>query len=263
MINGYSLLSDSEIIPEEKFELNFVDLDPRLYIAPWRSLFIAKKLDQVKIPDECTHTILKWEWEIPEINNVILNSNIKSVFCTSTSRRWPIKSYLYPDFVKPEIKDEEPKSGIFFMGWANNELRKSILKNYGGRFGVTLRDSYYTYEPNRNKEMEKQYVTGLANCSFALCPKGVGSGTRRFWESLAAGAIPVLISDQLELPAIWDWDKTIVRVSEKRALYTPNVLHNVTVFKGIEEKREMCRAAHRFFSNADNIKEYIKNVARW
>jgi len=258
--NGYALLDESQVLPEEQFEFNFVDLDPRLYIAPWRSLFIARKLNEVKIPDICTHTILRWEWEIPEINNVILKSNIKNVFCTSTSLRWPIKSYLYPDFVKPEIKDEEPKSGVFLMGWANNELRKSILKNYSGQFSVTLRDSYYNYDESRNKARENEYVQGLSQCSFALCPKGVGSGTRRFWEALAAGAIPVLISDELELPNIWDWSNTIVRVSEKRALYVPNVLYHVTIFKEIEEKRRMCKLAHKFFSEPANIRKYIKNV---
>jgi len=258
--NGYALLDESQVLPEEKFEANFVGLSSRLYVAPWRSLFIAKKLNEVKIPTECTHTILRWEWEIPEINDVILRSNVKNVFCTSTGRRCPLKSYLYPDFVKPEIEDEEPKLGVFLMGWANNELRKSILKNYGGQFSVTLRDSYYNYDESRNKARENEYVQGLSQCSFALCPKGVGSGTRRFWEALAAGAIPILISDEFELPNIWDWSNTIVRVSEKRALYVPNVLHHVTIFKGVEEKRKMCRLAHKFFSEPVNIRKYIKNV---
>lgn len=261
--NGYGLLEDSEILPEEKFEKILVGaLNPKVYLAPWRSLWAAGKLHEIKIPSTCEYTILKWEWEIPEISKIILESGVNGVFCTSTGKKCPLKTYLYPDFVRPEITSSNSKSGVFFMGWVNNILRRSIFAQYKDKFSVTLRDSYYSYDQSRNKEFDREYVSGLASASVCLCPRGVGSGTRRFWESLRAEAVPMLISDELALPSCWSWEETIIRVSERRAIYSPNALWHAAQCKDIESKRQMCKLASQYFINPDNIARYINDVVK-
>ena len=45
-----------------------------------------------------------------------------------------------------------------------------------------------------------RYNQVLSDSVFALCPSGAGPNSIRFWEALHNGAIPVLISDELELP---------------------------------------------------------------
>lgn len=257
--NGYSLLSEGEVIEEERFEA-LLDVPSCVYLAPWRSLWIAGKLDSVKIPESCTWSVLKWEWEIEEINRVLLNSNIKRLFCTSTGKKCPLPTFSYPDYVADDIVAAENKSGVFFMGWNNNKLRDTIFKDYSDRFSVIMRDSYAANE--RNKDYRKEFTEALARASFSMCPKGVGSGTRRFWESLRAGAIPVLVSDEFAPPEIWDWNSTIIRVPEKKALYCRNSLYNATIIKDEQNRRAQCLLASKFFSNPANISEYISNVTK-
>ena len=48
-----------------------------------------------------------------------------------------------------------------------------------------------------------------------MCPSGSGPNSIRFWESLAVGSIPVLLSDSLELPKHKLWDDVIIRIKEK------------------------------------------------
>jgi len=259
ILNKYSaMLCSSLVLPEERMELS-LRAPKEVFVVPWRSLHFSGALDRVHIPPYCTHTILKWEWEIPEISEKILNSNIHTVFCTSTGKKCPLKTICYPDWVKPEIYSAEPKSGTFFMGWANNQLRREIVQKYSGRpeFSVKLRESYYNYDSKRNKEFEKEYCDGLASSEFCICPKGVGSGTRRFWEALAAGSIPILISDELELPRGWDWDSTIIRLSEKKALYLPDALVHYTRIPNKALRKENCYKAHEFFSSPERVSEYI------
>lgn len=46
-----------------------------------------------------------------------------------------------------------------------------------------------------------EYNRKLSNTVFSLCPVGAGPNTLRLWESLAVGAIPVVLSDTHELPS--------------------------------------------------------------
>jgi hypothetical protein len=101
----------------------------------------------------------------------------------------------------------------------------------------------------------------LNSSRFSLCPRGTGNGTRRFWESLAAGAIPILISDEFEPPRCWNWGDTIIRVSEKSAAtYPENLIHCMIITSAREkELRRNCLSAHAFFSNPLNLVEYFNN----
>lgn len=46
----------------------------------------------------------------------------------------------------------------------------------------------------------QNYNTLLSHTRFSLCPVGAGPNTLRLWESLAVGAIPVVLSDMHQLP---------------------------------------------------------------
>jgi hypothetical protein len=46
------------------------------------------------------------------------------------------------------------------------------------------------------------YNQVLSNSIFSLCPSGAGPNSLRLWESLAIGSIPVILSDDYELPDI-------------------------------------------------------------
>lgn len=66
---------------------------------------------------------------------------------------------------------------------------------------------------NAKKEKE-EYQDVLARSRFSLCPRGAGHGTLRLWESLQAGAIPVLLADGYILPPGFDWDSCLVKLKE-------------------------------------------------
>jgi hypothetical protein len=46
------------------------------------------------------------------------------------------------------------------------------------------------------------YNQVLSDSIFSLCPSGAGPNSLRLWESLAIGSIPVILSDDYELPEI-------------------------------------------------------------
>jgi hypothetical protein len=76
------------------------------------------------------------------------------------------------------------------------------------------------------------YNRALCDSVFSLCPSGAGLNTLRLWESLAAGAIPVLFGERPRLPgegtaAAATWDRILVQVPEDRIADLPVILRDM------------------------------------
>lgn len=76
------------------------------------------------------------------------------------------------------------------------------------------------------------YNTVLSDSVFSLCPSGSGPNTLRLWESLAVGAVPVLLGVAPELPCGGtlppiDWDAIVVRVADEQIPQLPALLRQM------------------------------------
>jgi mannosyltransferase OCH1-like enzyme len=112
---------------------------------------------------------------------------------------------------------------------------------------------------NRDLNIDKKHIDKtsryneiLLNSKYSLCPSGSGPNSIRFWESLACGCIPVLLSDTLELPYNIDWENAIVIMKEKDIHNIHNVLSNIDSVKE-SEMRKNClniyKMLHKNFRN--------------
>jgi Exostosin family len=90
-----------------------------------------------------------------------------------------------------------------------------------------------------------EYNKILGSSSFSLCPSGAGPNSIRFWESLAAGAVPVILADGMSLPNESDpiWDAATVRIEERHVHTLEKVLRQFTDAQ-VLEKRAAARAAY-------------------
>lgn len=70
------------------------------------------------------------------------------------------------------------------------------------------------------------YVTELLSSTFCLAPRGDTSSSKRVYEALAAGCIPVIVSDALKLPfeRQLDWTRLSVRLDEKTVAAAPHAV---------------------------------------
>jgi glycosyltransferase involved in cell wall biosynthesis len=98
-------------------------------------------------------------------------------------------------------------------------------------------------EDHRAKEEEFRAV--LARSVFSLCPSGSGPNTIRLWESLGAGAIPVVLSDSWQPPgemALWEEAVVFCGENEREIARLParlEALHRSPTL--LEKKRMACR----------------------
>ena len=94
---------------------------------------------------------------------------------------------------------------------------------------------------NNEKNIEKNntifYNKVLLRSRYSLCPSGSGPNSIRFWESLAVGSIPILLSDTLDLPKHKLWNNAIIIIKEKDVQQLNNILSKINKEKEEEMKK--------------------------
>lgn len=111
-----------------------------------------------------------------------------------------------------------------------------------------------TDDNHKNENLE--YNELLLNSRYTLCPSGSGPNSIRFWESLAIGSIPILLSDTLDLPENDLWDKTIIRIKECDVNNIINILNDIAKDEE-HERRKNCMKIYNHFK--DNYRNIIQN----
>ena len=71
---------------------------------------------------------------------------------------------------------------------------------------------------------QQRYAEVLARSKFVLCPRGAGPASYRLFETLAAGRVPVIVSDEWVAPDGPDWNACSLRVREADVLQIPALL---------------------------------------
>ena len=105
---------------------------------------------------------------------------------------------------------------------SNGPLRAAVVEGFGGceRAVCRVNERYFHALGVEDRQgLSASYWQLLSETQFSLCPRGDDCGSVRFYESLAAGCIPVLLADGAELPLarMLPWDDMLVRVPECEA----------------------------------------------
>ena len=148
--------------------------------------------------------------------------------------------------------EEEAELLFSFLGANTHPVRGELLKLKHSRALVvdtsginffSLAEGTKTKEYQRAIQEQKQrYQEVVAQSKFVLCPRGWGTSSFRLYETLAAGRVPVIISDDWMPSPADDWDVCSVRVAQNEVASIPALL----------EEREadwpkMARAARTMF----------------
>ncbi len=128
--------------------------------------------------------------------------------------------------------------------WHFNPIVYGVQQNPNG---TTVSKSHKDIEKDHNEKTDT-YNHLLLNSRFSLCPSGSGPNSIRFWESLAVGAIPILLADTLELPPHELWEDTIIQVPESDVEKLPEMLKDISIEKE-EKMRTNCLKMYAFFRN--------------
>jgi len=146
------------------------------------------------------------------------------------------------------------RTRLELFAWFQQPVSDVVIENIGAWH---LENVVYSHKQNAQNEIVNDraleartwhYNQVLGASQFSLCPSGAGPNSIRFWESLAAGAIPVLLSDGMCLPEEegFDWNTAILIVPERNLRAIDPYLRSFSL-EEIEVRRQRCREAYRRF----------------
>jgi hypothetical protein len=132
-----------------------------------------------------------------------------------------------PWLVAAELPQTERTTLLFFRGHLprssidKKNVRRLLMQSLAGQPGVVIEAA--TSVKNASYQPHEAYLQRMIRSTFCLAPRGDTASSRRVYESMAAGCIPVIIADDLALPFArrLHYDEFSVRVSEREALTHP------------------------------------------
>jgi hypothetical protein len=165
-----------------------------------------------------------------------------------------------------DFVNHERKLLFSFIGNYNDsyisKIRSKLLELKAPNSIIKIKDEWHFHnlvyqEEQTQKGYQKskinfkdlnEYNLNLLNSKFSLCPSGSGPNSIRLWESLAVGSIPVLISDQLDLPYHPLWDRAIIKIAEEDYIKIPELLSSISSNE-VQERRKNCLKIYHSLKN--------------
>jgi hypothetical protein len=111
---------------------------------------------------------------------------------------------------------------------------------------------------NRQHDFRQQYITSLRDSKFILCPRGMCPSSVRLFETMKAGRVPVIISDEWVPPREIDWAQFAIFVPESELASLPNVLAREE--RHWPERAQIARAVWERSFSADAL---ANTVTQW
>jgi FkbM family methyltransferase len=267
----YSYFSDlftqdsvtTEAYVYELLKQNSLPLACNYLAVPWAVLINSNKLDQMpSITIQGGFTIcqhIRFEKIIPILKKIGIDVLFTPHVCKE-KKYDGITVLPFPHYAVNGI-DSAPIKDIWysFIG-ANTHFTRSQIFKIPSTHNIIIKERK-SWHFSRNKEIqeaeEKEYKDILSRSRFSLCPRGTGPSTIRFWESLQAGAIPVLISDSMSLPEGIDWHECIIQVQECDVTKIEEYLSSISIEKE-SILRENCLNAYKAFSGPNFISPILR-----
>lgn len=280
ILSGYSKFYELEPLKTEytaaklinqKFnDGNFQNVNATFVDFPW-SVMINHNIRCVIPPVEngfvvCQHI------DFAEMLDQWKEIGVKTLFtphCIESSLRgikvlpFPHKAYNYSynSFRRKDLYD------LSFVGATSTHWTRRYIMSLGADFwqkkgirffGMDTGKWHLEKSPEDQKRHSLLFRETMESSNFALCPRGTGPGTLRFWEALCFGCIPVVISDDWQLPeTIYNWDDIIIRV-EASADTMSNIPESIRAVTNIAERQQKCREIFMQFSQEGFITPILK-----
>jgi hypothetical protein len=181
------------------------------------------------------------DWSAKAIRKHPLVRRYPEKVCVYDERDTPIDSLpgLYVAMPQSRFDPSRQRATAYYRliteTRAFRAVAPDLLFSFRGRRGARVRDvlfgtshahaliedtsqhDFFTQASDTLERAKARYCEALARSKFVLCPRGAGTSSFRLFESLAAGRVPVILSDDWVEPAGIDWSGCSVRIPEAEA----------------------------------------------
>jgi|GEM_PF-3491211 len=160
-------------------------------------------------------------------SSIFFRSSVKRSVATTTT-------FAFPYFVNDEgtLLESIEYHSSFVGTTSTNILRNELVKIFNNvdtlKFYTNTVDTFHeNLSSQEEKDQRKRLFFDTIHKSLTVCcPKGNGVQSKRFFEVLSMGRIPILISDDILLPLEEkiEYSKAILRISEESISQIENFL---------------------------------------
>lgn len=172
-----------------------------------------------------------------EYNNIDFNTCERNLLYSFIDRYSP----KYLTNIRDKIYNINHPTNCFVMNMGKWQFESDVYSSNQNTSDLILNN-------NTQKDKTSFYNKTLLKSKFSLSPSGSGPNSIRFWESLACGSIPVLLSDTLDLPEHELWHDAIVKVKEHDVENIPEILNAISEER-IREMRKNCLKIYQDFKD--------------
>jgi hypothetical protein len=150
--------------------------------------------------------------------------------------RWAMTGpylWMMREAEKAAPKIDEPDLLFSFVGSEyTHKVRKEVMglkhpRGYVEDTGSKAEYMRYQASESERQEFRVHYDSVQLRSKFVLCPRGMGCASIRLFETLRAGRVPVVISDDYVLPSGPNWESCSVRVGESEVATIPERLERL------------------------------------
>jgi hypothetical protein len=183
-----------------------------------------------------------------------------------SDRPWCALPGVYVNMPKPHFVAEHQRAwGYFVPPSAPSDLPRDLLFSFVASDTTPSRRPLFTLShpdaiveevhgfrfwdqsSERFDERRSRHRSVLARSRFVLCPRGNGTSSVRLYETLAAGAVPVIMANDWTPPSGPSWERFSIRWPEGRVQGLTEMLEAWDV-RWPQMSREARRAYDEFFS---------------
>ncbi|KAM7264151.1 hypothetical protein ACFE04_001834 [Oxalis oulophora] len=158
----------------------------------------------------------------------------------------------------PEVNIPEGKLGPPHM--TISPRNRSILAFFAGGLHGDIRKILFDYWKEKDEEIKvfeylkkskKDYFWYMSHSKFCLCPSGYEVASPRVVAAIGVGCVPVIISDNYELPFsdVLEWSKFTVIIPVEKIPEIKNILKNITTRRYLTLQRRVIQAQRHFVLN--------------
>ena len=168
--------------------------------------------------------------------------------------------YVWEEINRPfTILNKTKLPIIGFCGKVSNHRKKLIEKlqntsNLTTNFNI--KKDFWGGDPH-NKDLINQFCDNVIKSHFTVCNRGNGNFSMRFYQTLSAGRIPILVDTDLILPFdnIINWNEIIIIGKNEEEVI--NKLFELWEKKNIEKTQEKCKYTYDTFFDK---RFFLKNL---
>jgi hypothetical protein len=110
---------------------------------------------------------------------------------------------------------DKPDILFSFLGNSRIPLRRNLLGLKNPRAIIEDTSSFNAFFTRGKGIQHSRYADVLRRSKFVLCPRGGGTSSIRLFETLYAGRVPIIISDEWVAPDGPDWQTCSLNVRER------------------------------------------------